>query len=97
MKKEKKPLKIRRREIVLILVSIMVLVLFFSGYSMGKGYSSTNIETNAKIAEPILIVENNPVIAINGKNEKEYSIIGLYDSLICDNNITNCICVRKRF
>ena len=50
----------------------MVLVLFFSGYSMGKEHSHTKIETNAKIAEPILIVENNPVIEINGKKEKEY-------------------------
>ena len=50
----------------------MVLALFFSGYSMGKEYSSTNIETNAKIAEPILIVENNPTIEINGKKQKEY-------------------------
>ncbi len=39
---------------------------------MGKEYSNTKIETNAKIAEPILIVENNPIIEINGKKEKEY-------------------------
>lgn len=72
MKKIKIPLKHRKREITLILVSVMVLALFFSGYSMGKEYSSTNIETNAKIAEPILIVENNPTIEINGKKQKEY-------------------------
>lgn len=72
MRKVKIPLKIKRREITLILVSIMVLVLFFSGYSMGKEYSSTNIEASSKIAEPILTVENNPVIEINGKKQKEY-------------------------
>lgn len=72
MKKIKIPLKMKRREITLILVSIMVLVLFFSGYSMGKEYSSTNIEANSKIAEPILTVENNPVIEIDGKKQKEY-------------------------
>ncbi len=72
MRKAKIPLKIKRREITLILVSIMVLVLFFSGYSMGKEYSNTNIEASSKIAEPILIVENNPVIEINGKKQKEY-------------------------
>lgn len=72
MKKIKRQLKFKRREITLAIVSIMVLILFFSGYSMGKEYSSTNIETNAKIAEPILIVENNPVIEINGKKQKEY-------------------------
>lgn len=50
----------------------MVLVLFFSGYSMGKEHSSVNIATNAKIAEPIVIVENSPTIEMNGKNQKEY-------------------------
>lgn len=72
MRKLKETLKIRRREITLILVIIMVLVLFFSGYSMGKEHSSTKIETSAKIAEPILVVENNPVIEMNGKETKEY-------------------------
>ena len=72
MKKIKISFKNKKRELTLILVSFMVLALFFSGYSMGKEYSSTNIETNAKIAEPILIVENNPTIEINGKKQKEY-------------------------
>ena len=39
---------------------------------MAKAYQNTNIQTNVKIAEPILIVKNNPVIEVNGKNEKEY-------------------------
>ena len=50
----------------------MVLGLFFSGSSMGKQYSSTNIETNGKIAEPIITVENSPIIKIDGKKEREY-------------------------
>lgn len=72
MKKTKTPLKNKKRELTLILVSFMILALFFSGYSMGKEYSSTNVETNAKIAEPILTVENNPIIEVNGKKQKEY-------------------------
>lgn len=72
MKKIRNVLNNKKREITLILVSIMVLVLFFSGYSLGKEYTSANIQTNAKIAEPILIVENNPVVEINGKKQKEY-------------------------
>ena len=72
MKKVKNLLHSKKREITLILVSIMVLILFFSGYSMGKEHSSTNIETNAKIAEPILVVENSPTLEINGKKQKEY-------------------------
>ena len=50
----------------------MVLGLFFSGCSMGKQLSSTNIETTSKIAEPIIMIETNPLIEVNGKNEKEY-------------------------
>lgn len=72
MKKIKIPFKNKKRELTLMIVSFMVLALFFSGYSMGKEYSTTTIETNAKIAEPILIVENNPIVEINGKKQKEY-------------------------
>lgn len=72
MKKVKIPLKSKKREMILILVIVIVVALFFSGYSMGKEYSDTKIQTNAKIAEPILVVENNPVIEVNGKKEKEY-------------------------
>lgn len=72
MIKIKTPFKSKRREITLVLVSIMILCLFFSGYSMGKEYSNINIETSAKIAEPILVVENNPVLEVNGKKQKEY-------------------------
>lgn len=72
MKKIKNSLKNKKREITLILISIMVLILFFSGYSMGKEYSSTNIEATSKIAEPILLVENSPIIEINGKEEIQY-------------------------
>lgn len=67
-----KKFKNRKRELTLVLVSFMVLGLFFSGYSMGKEASSTTIETNAKIAEPILVVENNPIVEVNGKKQKEY-------------------------
>lgn len=63
---------IKRREITLILVSIMVLLLFFSGYSMGKEYRSISFEANGKIAEPIMIVENSPTVEVNGDNDKEY-------------------------
>ncbi len=72
MKKIKIPFKHKKREITFILLILIVLGLFLSGYSMGKEYSKTNIEAKAKIAEPILIVENNPVIEVNGKKEKEY-------------------------
>lgn len=72
MKKGKKLWKNKKREITLILVNIMVLTLFFTGNSMGKGYSKTRIEANSKIAEPILVVENSPIIEMSGRKEKEY-------------------------
>ena len=62
----------KKRELTILAISIMILILFFSGYSMGKGYSKTNIQSKAEIAEPILIVENNPIIEINGRKKKEY-------------------------
>ena len=72
MKKFNILFKNKKREIMLILLVVIVLALFFSGYSMGKEYSIVNIDTKAQIAEPILIVENNPIIEVNGKKEKEY-------------------------
>ncbi len=70
--KKKKTLKENKRGIILILLSIIVIALFFSGYSMGKEYSNTIVETKAKVAKPILIVENNPVVEVNGKKERQY-------------------------
>lgn len=72
IKKAKIPLKMKKRELTLLIISMIVLALFFSGYSLGKEYNTTYVQTNAKIAEPVLIVENNPVIEIDGKKQKEY-------------------------
>ena len=69
MKKDK---KIRKKELTITFIIMIILLLFFSGYSMGKSYQSINILANGEIAKPILVVENNPAIEINGKNEKEY-------------------------
>lgn len=69
-----KNIKQKRREITLIAIVVMVIILFFTGYSLGKGFSNTYIEANAKIAEPILIVENNPPVTITSTNNS-----GLYN------------------
>ena len=71
MNKEK-AIKKHKRGIILIFLSGIIIALFFSGYSMGKEYSNTIVETKAKIAEPILIVENSPIVEVNGKKQKEY-------------------------
>lgn len=64
--------KNHKRTVILILLCILIIVLFFSGYSMGKEYSNTIVETKARIAKPILIVENSPVVELNGKKQREY-------------------------
>ena len=55
-----------------ILIIMIIIILFFSGYSLGKSYQNIKLQANGKIAEPILVVENNPTIEMNGENEKEY-------------------------
>ena len=65
-------MKNKKRAITIIFISLITLLLFFSGYSMGKVYQNTNIQGNAEIAEPILVVENNPVVEVDGRNEKQY-------------------------
>ena len=65
-----KLIKNKKREITLICVTIMVMILFFSGCSIGKAISSTQIKSNGEIAKPILIVENNPKIDITSKQKE---------------------------
>ena len=49
---------------------MMVITLFISGYSMGKGVSETKVNANTEIAKPILEVENNPEITITATSQK---------------------------
>lgn len=61
------------RILTLITVTIIVLILFFTGYSLGKGFTNTKINTKTQIAKPILVVENNPSIDITAlKNTGNY-------------------------
>lgn len=65
-------LKEKRRDITLIIIIAMVLLLFFTGYSFGKALTNTIIKTTAEVAEPILIIENNPSIDITALKNKGY-------------------------
>ena len=65
-------MKNKKRTITLIFISIITLLLFFSGYSLGKAYQNTKVQGNAEIAKPILVVENNPVVEVDGRSEKQY-------------------------
>ena len=72
MKFSLKNIKEKRREITLIAIILMVIVLFFTGFSFGKGLTNTDIEVSSKIAEPILIVENNPPVTITTTNNTAF-------------------------
>lgn len=51
-----------------ILIIAIISVLLFCGYSMGKSIEEFIIKSKAEIAEPILVVENNPSIDITALN-----------------------------
>lgn len=51
-----------------ILLITIISVLLFCGYSMGKSIEEFIIKSKAEIAEPILVVENNPSIDITALN-----------------------------
>lgn len=65
-------IKNKKREITLIIVTAMVIILFFTGYSIGKGFSNSKINTQTQIAEPILVVDNNPSIDITAVKNTGY-------------------------
>ena len=52
------------KTITLIIVTIIVILLFFTGYSIVKGMTNVKVNTTTQIAKPIMIVENNPTIDI---------------------------------
>ena len=51
-----------------IFIISIISVLLFCGYSMGKSIEEYIIKCKAQIAEPILVVENNPSIDITALN-----------------------------
>jgi hypothetical protein len=74
-------IKDKKREITLVLIILMVFILFFTGYSFGKGSSKIDVEADGKIAEPILIVENNEPVSLSNTNTSGY-----YDFIVKNYN-----------
>ena len=60
--KEKKDKKIKT--ITILLLIFFVILLLLSGYTFAKSIEATTINANATIAEPILVIENNPQVDI---------------------------------
>ncbi len=70
----KEKLKNRKKEITMVFVIAIILIFFFSGFSMGKGFSRKDVNGNTEIAKPILQVENGTNLEINNINNK-----GIYE------------------
>ena len=70
----KEKFKNRKKEITIIFIITLILLFFFSGFSMGKGYTKKDVKGNAEIAKPILEVENAGNLEITNTNNK-----GIYE------------------
>ena len=73
-----------RRTLTLVIVSTIVVILFFTGFSIGKEMTNIKIEGNAQIAKPILVVENNPTIDVTTLQNT-----GFYDFKVKNYNSDN--------
>lgn len=67
---QKREKKIYKREMTLIIIISITIILFFSGYSIGKEKSNIDIKMNSEIAKPIILVENSEPINITQENNK---------------------------
>lgn len=67
-----KRIKIDKRTLTIVIIFTMVIILFFSRYSIGKGIYKTNVNANTNIAEPILIIEKSPIIDISNIEQANY-------------------------
>lgn len=74
------------RFLTVILVIFIIILLLFCGYSMAKSIEEFIIKGKAEIAEPILVVENNPSIDITALNNS-----GIYSFKIKNYNEKNQI------
>lgn len=70
----KEKFKNRKKELTIIFIISIVVIFFFSGFSMGKGFSKKDISGQAEVAKPILQVENGTNLEINNTNSK-----GIYE------------------
>lgn len=70
----KEKIKNRKKEIIIISMITIILVLFFTGYSMGKGFSRKDVNGQTEIAKPILEVENGTSLDISNTNNS-----GIYE------------------
>lgn len=63
-------IKNRKKEITVILIVFFVMLLFLTGYSLGKGFTKIEINGSTKIAKPIIEVENASTLELNNENSE---------------------------
>ena len=66
--------KNRKKEITIVVTVFLVILLFLTGYSLGKSFSKIDINGNTQIAKPIIEVENASTLEINNENNQ-----GIYE------------------
>lgn len=70
VKREKK----RNHRILITIIIIFIISLLFVGYTFAKSIESVMIKTTSQIAEPILVIENDPSLDITAiENEATYN------------------------
>ena len=68
--KLKEKLNSKKRTIILIFLITITLILFLTGFSMGKEIAKVEGNVYAQVAKPILEVENGKDIDITSQNKK---------------------------
>ena len=89
--KTKKKIKIKKKEFIIIATIITIVILFFSGFSMWKAYSRTDINGDTEIANPIIKVEYGNPINITNKNQEgiyEFKVKNYEETINLEKNIT---------
>ena len=72
------------KKITFLIILIIIVILLTYGYSMAKTIEQVIIKSEAKIAEPIFVIENDESIKITNKNNN-----GIYNFKIKNYDINN--------
>lgn len=63
-------IKNRKKEITMVLIVFLVILLFLTGYSLGKSFTKIEVDGNTEIAKPIVQVENGSTLQLNNGNRE---------------------------
>lgn len=63
-------IKNRKKEITMILILFLIVLLFLTGYSLGKSFTKIEADGNTEIAKPIVEVKNGNILQLNNENSE---------------------------